>query len=98
MDAADQGAERLAQVLQALRHGELASAIARAVVESERVEDKAKAWDDCVRRIRTEGRRRKLLAKQVEIHAAESVGDEAQTAALIGEYNQLVKEPSPSWR
>lgn len=98
MDAAEQGDERLSQALQALRHGELASAVARAVVESERVEDKAKAWDDCARRIRTAGRRRKLLAKQAEIHTAESVGDEAQTTTLIGEYNQLVKEPSLPWR
>ncbi len=98
IDAAERGDEAVAETIRTLRHGELSSAVARAVMESERVEDKARAWDDCVRWLHAEARRRKLLAKQVEIQAAESTGDEAQTTTLIGEYNQLVKGSQPVWR
>ena len=98
MESAEGGDEAVAQAVQALRHGVLASTAARALMESERVEDKARAWNDCAQRVRDAARRRRLLAKQIEIQAAESAGDDAQIAALIGEYNQLVKGSSPSWR
>ncbi|MBI4226693.1 MAG: DNA primase [Candidatus Omnitrophica bacterium] len=95
---AERGPEAVAQAVQALKHGELASVVARALMECERTDDKARAMDDCIRRIRGAARRRKLLAKQAEIQAAESAGDEPQTTALIGEYNQLVKGSDSSWR
>lgn len=95
---ADRGPEALPEAVQALKHGEWASVAARALMESERADDKARAVEDCVRWIREAARRRALLAKQAEIQAAESAGDDLQTTALIGEYNQLVKGPHSSWQ
>lgn len=94
---AENGPEAVAQAIQTLKHGELSSATARALMESDRAEDKARAVEDCVRWIRDAAKRRTLLVKQAEIQAAESAGDDLQTAALIGEYNQLVRGSGPSW-
>lgn len=83
--------DAVAGEIRALKHGVSASVVVQALMESERTDDKTRAFEDCLRRLQEQVRRRKLMEKQAAIQAAEQTGDDAQITALIGEYNQLLK-------
>ena len=78
--------------VQELKSGDTSSVIVQALVESERMDDKPRALEDCLRRIRSEAVSRRLAALQTRIQLAERSGDDQHVTTLIGEYNQLVKQ------
>lgn len=85
----DDGA--LQQAIAHLKHGDSSSLIAQALVFRESLENVERAFEECLRRIREEHRRRQLGALQQRIQAAEQDGDDAAAASLITEVNQLVR-------
>ncbi len=84
--------KHLSKLINRLGDNELVSLTTEIITHNEKIIDKERTLNDCIRRIKEDNRKERLASLQNQIKSHQSAGDEISVARLVSEYNDLIKE------
>lgn len=85
------GERPLSKLINRLDDSKLVSLITEILTNDEKIIDRERTLNDCVRRIKEDRRKQRLTSLQNQIRSHQSAGDEIGVARLVSEYNDLIK-------